>query len=272
MTTSNRPFPPLSTDARAALRADIERHGIIYPVVVNTTTTHMIDGHTRASIAKELGIHPVPTMHIEVSRADEDQLAVTLNLLRRHLTPEARKAAFADLTRMGWSQPMIAAAAGVAQSTVSETLAGEVIEADNPTPVLDKQGRPPGSRGGRPRKPKAEAPDPEAEPVPGKPTFAERRAAIEAGEQDVRDMRQDLQDEAFIGAGPLLPSQVANIADRIGTIVLPEEPARTQVLADLKAIAMAAITLVVRADDANVTIDAEDIDRAIANATGGPAE
>jgi ParB/Sulfiredoxin domain len=78
-------MPPLSPEERAALRDDIAEHGVLVPVLVDQHGKP-IDGHNRVDIAKELGIE-YPTQVREVANVDEGRdLAVALNVARRHLT------------------------------------------------------------------------------------------------------------------------------------------------------------------------------------------
>lgn len=156
-------LPALDPTQLAALRADIEKRGVLVPIMFNTRTNNLIDGHNRQSIANELGIE-APRMEVDVDPAEEEQMALTLNLLRRHLSPQDRKAAFAKLASLGLTQQKIAEATGVSQQTVSLDLRG-VTNVGNPEiePALDKQGRPPEKRGGRPRK-EQPAPVPVAAP------------------------------------------------------------------------------------------------------------
>lgn len=90
MTTGFQPMPDLSDDEYDALRADIAERGVLVPVVVDQYG-RLLDGHHRQRIAAELGIDcPTETRQIE----DDDhahELALTLNVARRHLTREQRR-------------------------------------------------------------------------------------------------------------------------------------------------------------------------------------
>ena len=83
-------MPALTDDELVALRADIATRGIVVPVVVDQHG-RLLDGHHRRQIAAELSI-TCPTEVVQV--ADDDaahDLALTLNLARRHLTREQRR-------------------------------------------------------------------------------------------------------------------------------------------------------------------------------------
>ncbi len=83
-------FAPLSPAVEAALRASIQRFGVIVPVV-RDQHGRTIDGHHRARIAEEMGVE----YKVDVRQVADDEeahaLARTLNADRRHLTEEQRK-------------------------------------------------------------------------------------------------------------------------------------------------------------------------------------
>lgn len=84
-------MPPLSEEEYAALRNDIERNGILVPVLVDQHG-RILDGHQRVKIANELGIE-YPRDVREIADDNEAQdLALTLNMVRRHLNREQKRA------------------------------------------------------------------------------------------------------------------------------------------------------------------------------------
>ena len=89
---------PLDDDARAALRADIEAHGIQVPIM-RTTDGRIIDGHNRAAIAEELGID-CPFLTVDLDDRAATETALRLNILRRHLGPVAWADAFRQLAEV----------------------------------------------------------------------------------------------------------------------------------------------------------------------------
>lgn len=114
-------FPALDPATEAALRASIQRFGVLVPV---TKDQHgrILDGHHRIRIAEEMGaecevrVRPV---------ADEDEareIARTLNEDRRQLPREQRREVVAVLREDGHSQRAIAGALGVSQSLVHKDL------------------------------------------------------------------------------------------------------------------------------------------------------
>lgn len=84
-------LPALTAEEYAALRADIEAHGIRVPVDVDEAG-QILDGHHRAAIAAELVI-PCPTRLVAGLTEDEKRgHAVAVNAHRRMLTRSQRRA------------------------------------------------------------------------------------------------------------------------------------------------------------------------------------
>lgn len=110
-------FDTLPAHIEDALRASIERFGVLVPIVV-TQDGEILDGHHRKRIADELGVEAkVSVVHV----ADEDEaraIAVTLNADRRQLDPEQRREVVAHLRQQGHSYRAIGEALGVGKSTV----------------------------------------------------------------------------------------------------------------------------------------------------------
>jgi N6-adenosine-specific RNA methylase IME4 len=121
-------FDALPTHVEDALRASIERFGVLVPVVRDQHGV-TIDGHHRARLADELGV----TYRVDVvSVADENEareIARHLNSRRRHLSGEQLKEHIVMLAERTTpsgvgelSQPEIAKVAGVSQPYVSQVL------------------------------------------------------------------------------------------------------------------------------------------------------
>jgi ParB-like chromosome segregation protein Spo0J len=80
-------LPPLTAEELAALRDDIAINGVLIPITVDQHGT-VIDGHHRQHIADQLGI-PCPKVVREFASDDErHDVALGLNLKRRHLNRE----------------------------------------------------------------------------------------------------------------------------------------------------------------------------------------
>ena len=134
-------FPPLSDDEFAALKADIAVRGVMVPVIVDAETCETIDGHHRLRAWSELraaGVRVGPCPR-DVRRFNSDaervEAAVSLNLARRHLTREQRRALAARLRSEGWSLRRIGEAVGVSHPTVLGDLK---IGKDLPIPEPDR--------------------------------------------------------------------------------------------------------------------------------------
>jgi ParB-like chromosome segregation protein Spo0J len=138
--SSANPFPSLSSDEYADLRASIEQHGVLVPPLCDQYG-ELIDGFHRVQICAELGL-PRPPMHTITVRDDEHrrQLAVTLNVDRRHLTPEARRALVASLREGGLSTRKIAEQVGASQSQVLRDLKAQVNRGGSPAAIVDGNG------------------------------------------------------------------------------------------------------------------------------------
>ncbi|MDA8314735.1 MAG: DNA methyltransferase [Actinomycetota bacterium] len=91
-------MPTLDDDALAALRADIDGHGIQVPIV-RTPDGRIVDGHNRAAIAEELGIE-CPAVVVDVGDDEATEMALRLNILRRHMGPVAWAEAFRRLAEV----------------------------------------------------------------------------------------------------------------------------------------------------------------------------
>jgi len=114
-------LPPLSTEEKARLKASIELQGVRVPILV-LPDGRIIDGHHRW----ELSGGKAPSEVVGLSDEDALVLAQSLNLDRRHLTPEQihalrekQKAIALKKREEGASQEEAALAAGVSDSTVS---------------------------------------------------------------------------------------------------------------------------------------------------------
>lgn len=88
-------MPPLSREEYEALETSIREHGIQVPVVVDENRV-VIDGHHRQKIAQELGIECPKRVVFDKTDAEKRTLALSLNLDRRHLNREQRRALIAE--------------------------------------------------------------------------------------------------------------------------------------------------------------------------------
>lgn len=131
-------FPSLEPAVEAALRASIERFGVLVPIVIDQHD-RVLDGNNRKRIADDLGVdYPWHQVHVR----DDDharELARTMNIDRRHLDAEQRREIVAALRANGHSLRAIAGAVGVDDKTVRNDLAGADCSA--PDEVHGKDGK-----------------------------------------------------------------------------------------------------------------------------------
>lgn len=68
-----------SDPAYRTLKASLERFGLVEPLVWNERTGHIVDGHARLRILRELGHETVPVSVVRLGDAEEKALNVVLN-------------------------------------------------------------------------------------------------------------------------------------------------------------------------------------------------
>lgn len=66
------------------LKRSIQEFGCVLPLVVNATTGHVVGGHQRLHVLKDLGYKDVRVVQIEVSLAQEKALNLALNKISGH--------------------------------------------------------------------------------------------------------------------------------------------------------------------------------------------
>ena len=119
-------FDALPRHVEDALRASIERFGVLVPITVDQRG-EVLDGHHRKRIAEELKA-PYDRL-VRVCETDEERLEIarTLNADRRQLTEEQRRAVIAELARRGHSNRAIAGAVGFSEAQVRKDIAVEEL-------------------------------------------------------------------------------------------------------------------------------------------------
>jgi hypothetical protein len=118
--TAYQVMPPLSKEEYAALKADIEIHGVLVPVEYDEDG-NILDGHHRVQACKELGKTDWPRMvRSGLDDAGKRQHARRLNMARRHLNQEQRRDLIAAFLRdhPDWANNRVAAEFGVHNETV----------------------------------------------------------------------------------------------------------------------------------------------------------
>jgi len=110
-------MPILRKAEREALKASIERWGVICPVVYDQTG-ELLDGQNRTEIATALGLD-VPRTVVECAPEERDALRIELNTARRQITAEQWQPLVDHLRSLGlYSDRVIAKAIGVDRNSV----------------------------------------------------------------------------------------------------------------------------------------------------------
>jgi N6-adenosine-specific RNA methylase IME4/ParB-like chromosome segregation protein Spo0J len=120
MTNDYQFLPPLSGADYRALKEDIAERGIMVPIEYDQDG-NVLDGYHRLRFCRELGITDFPRIvRTFASEADKRTHARRLNIARRHLNQEQRRALIADelRERPERSNNQIAEALGVSDTTV----------------------------------------------------------------------------------------------------------------------------------------------------------
>lgn len=115
-------FDALDPATDAALRASIERFGVLVPIAVDQHG-NVLDGHHRKRIAAELGVSWREDVHVVADEDEARSIAATLNTDRRQLDAERRRKVVADLRQKGHSLRAIGDALGVSKDTVANDVA-----------------------------------------------------------------------------------------------------------------------------------------------------
>jgi ParB-like chromosome segregation protein Spo0J len=145
---TERPYqllPPLSDEQRHLLRQSIEKNGVLEAVVFDEDG-EILDGHHRVEIAEELGIEYPRRVIEDLSEADKQTYALTVNVARRQLSQSERGSLVARLRSQGMSIRAIADATGLPKSTVARDVdqlsrMGQLSQPDRTT-GLDGKERP----------------------------------------------------------------------------------------------------------------------------------
>ena len=153
-------MPPLTAEERAELKVDIATNGVAYDVLVSEDD-EILDGHNRLSIAIELGLTNVPikVMH-DLTPEQKRERAADLNLHRRHLTREQRRAIIASRLRADPARSNNSIAADVRADDKTVAAVRRNLEATSEIPKLAAtRGRDGKTRKAKPARPAAVARD-----------------------------------------------------------------------------------------------------------------
>lgn len=132
-------LPPLSTEEREALRANIALNGVLVPILVDGDgpVRGVIDGNHRKSLADELGYECPEIVQAGLSDEEKRAMARALNLARRQLTTQQKRTVIGDQLREtpSRSNRWIAKNLGVHHATVASVRVelegtGQIIQCD----------------------------------------------------------------------------------------------------------------------------------------------
>lgn len=113
-------LPPLDVAELAALRESIATFGLLQPVIVDEAG-EVLDGHHRVAICRELGLAYQTVTLPGLTAEQKIEQALALNLARRHLTPEQKRALVLELRGRGLSIRFISEKTGIPRSSVQRT-------------------------------------------------------------------------------------------------------------------------------------------------------
>lgn len=69
----------ISDSAFEGLKESIKKFGMVDPLIVNKRTGNLVGGHQRLKACEALGFQKVPVVEVDLSKAEEKALNVTLN-------------------------------------------------------------------------------------------------------------------------------------------------------------------------------------------------
>jgi hypothetical protein len=204
-----RLLPEPSPEDRARLRADIEKHGLLVPIVL-TPTGEILDGRTRARICEELGIKWGPndlnefynkmTVTLDSEEAGDPVVYVlSVNAARRHLSGDQVIAVYLEANKAKLEADKLAAKAtqranlkkGAAQPEKSSmNLSGEILSGETAASKIAKAVGKSESAVKRVQRAKKAAPERFAEVVEGKISASEILKEITSTGPDIKVLKR----------------------------------------------------------------------------------
>lgn len=116
-----QPFTDLPAAQFQALVDDVARRGVLLPIIVDENDA-TIDGHQRRRAAAEAAVDCPRIVVAGLTEAEKHELAITLNLFRRHLVGVERSQALQKLANLGLSVRRIGEALNMSKSAVHRDL------------------------------------------------------------------------------------------------------------------------------------------------------
>lgn len=217
-------MPPLTPEEYTALEASILEHGILSPVITDEAGV-ILDGHHRSKIASEHGISCPKQIVYGKTDTEKRTMALSLNLDRRHLNREQKRALVAESVK---ADPGLTAREHARRTGVHHTTVGTIrseLEANgeisHSVERVTADGKPaPGVKPAAPANVNTETGEIEAEPV--KP----RRRPIndllrEAGaelDRAVERINRLAQDDRYAANTDLINPYIRNAIHQLETI------------------------------------------------------
>jgi N6-adenosine-specific RNA methylase IME4 len=121
-------FPMMSPGEFAALKEDIEAHGLLTPITLCKGA--VIDGRNRLQVCQELGVEP---RFQEWSGDDLLAFILSANLQRRHLNESQRGMVFAKIANLPAHRPAKDKSANLPTSTITQPEAAKLLNVSERT-------------------------------------------------------------------------------------------------------------------------------------------
>ena len=124
-TNPSQPRKRFSLNELEELKTSISREGILQPILVRESggQYEVVAGERRLRAAKDLGMHAVPAVVLEISDARMMEIALIENIHRENLNPIELSQAFQQLIKLkSWTQEALAENLGLSRSGVTNTL------------------------------------------------------------------------------------------------------------------------------------------------------
>lgn len=218
-------MPPLTPEEYTALEASILEHGILSPVITDEAGV-ILDGHHRSKIASEHSLSCPKQIVYGKTDTEKRTMALSLNLDRRHLNREQKRALVAESVKADPQMADNVHAKRTGSSDKTVTSIREELEATSEIPKFDKtigaDGKERPARRSAPLNVNTETGEIEPEPEPVKP----RRRPInellrEAGaelDRAVERINRLAQDDRYAANTDLINPYIRNAIHQLETI------------------------------------------------------
>lgn len=216
-------MPPLTPEEYTALEASILEHGILSPVITDEAGV-ILDGHHRSKIASEHGISCPKQIVYGKTDTEKRTMALSLNLDRRHLNREQKRALVAESVKADPQMADNVHAKRTGSSDKTVTSIREELEATSEIPKFDKtigaDGKERPARRSAPLNVNTETGEIEAEPVkPRRRPINEllREAGAEL-DRAVERINRLAQDDRYAANTDLINPYIRNAIHQLETI------------------------------------------------------